>query len=134
MHLHRLLLLRIFQKCRGTDHSTTEQGLEQIIMLLKLKKVRFGTIDFWRFCFYNRQTLPLITCTENLNRWLVLPQINSCCKCQNNFTAGSVSVACIQTPSPDFSWGEGWGSVHRLDFQRLHYHYSFYYSFILLLL
>ena len=44
--VHRVLLLKIFQKCRGTGHSTTEQGLEQFILVLKVKKVPFGTIGF----------------------------------------------------------------------------------------
>ena len=52
---------RIFQKCRGTSHSTSEQGLEQLIVLLKTKEylLKNNTIDN-RLCLKNKQILELL--------------------------------------------------------------------------
>lgn len=52
---------RIFQKCRGTSHPTSEQGLEQLIVLLKpkeylLKNNKIGN----RLCLKNKQILELL--------------------------------------------------------------------------
>ena len=50
----------ISQKYQGTSHSTSEQGLEQFTVLLKLKST-FQTIARLaiNFCFKNKQTLEL---------------------------------------------------------------------------
>ena len=77
----------IFLKCWGTSHSTSEQGLQYFIVLLKLEKYLLKNNTIGNRLLFSELANTEFTCPENSSCWLLLPDSNLFLKFQNNFAA-----------------------------------------------